>query len=519
MMKDNELNVRAASDLLVLYWGRPEGRIKEYQVFVNDTLAAVVEQTHYTLEGLTPETEYHLKVVTVLEGTAGEKSAGSRDGIWNTPYVLETVVSTTKEKKRVDITKEPYCAIGDGVTMNTAAIQKALDDCQPEEQIYFPEGVYLTAALRLHSNTELYLEEGAVLKGTENPDDYLPRIHSRFEGYEMECYSSLLNIGILDHNAGYTTENIVLRGKGTIASGGQPLGLKIMELETARLKEYLDSLGDKIKEYEKEETISGRARPRLINISNCQNVWISGLTLKDGASWNVHMIYSDNLLTNHCVFESLGTWNGDGWDPDSSTNGTIFDCVFHTDDDGVAIKSGKNPEGNIINRPTKHIRIFDCKSLSGNGIAIGSEMSGGVSDVKVWDCDFVSSRWGIQVKGTKKRGGYVTDVHARDCKTSKILYHTVLYNDDGVGSEVPPVFANASFRNIVVDGVHAKEFDLMESYELPAVKLFGFDEPGYYLKNVELSDITIRNHAGDGRNQVFVKNCENVRMNGIVVEN
>lgn len=491
MMKDKELNVQAASDLLVLYWGKPEGRVREYQVYVNGELVATVEKTHYTVENLTPETEYSLKVVTVFEeGNAAKVNATS---VWDTPAILEAAATTTKEKKRVDITKEPYCAVGDGVTMNTAVLQKAFDDCKPEEQIYFPAGVFMTAALRLHSNTEIYLEEGAVLKGTENPEDYLPRIHSRFEGYEMSCYSSLLNIGELDRNAGYTTENIVIRGKGTIESGGQPLGLKIMELET-------------------------RARPRLINISNCRNVWISGLTIKDGASWNVHMIYSDNILTNHCVFESLGTWNGDGWDPDSSTNCTIFDCVFHTDDDGVAIKSGKNPEGNIINRPTKHVRIFDCISLSGNGIAVGSEMSGGVADVKVWDCDFIKSRWGIQVKGTKKRGGYVTDVHARDCKTSKILYHTVLYNDDGVGSEVPPVFANVSFKNILVDGIHAKEFDLMGSYELPAVKLFGFDEPGYYLKNVELSDITILNHAGDDRNQVFVKNCENVTMNNIIVK-
>ena len=489
-------------------------------MFVNGELVATVEKSHYTLEQLTPETEYSLKVVTVFEEDAceGERS-GSKDSVWNTPAVLETTAKTLKEKKRIDITKEPYCAVGDGVTMNTAAIQKAFDDCKPEEQIYFPAGVFLTAALRMHSNTELYLEEGAVLKGTENPEDYLPKILSRFEGYERLFYSSLLNIGELNHDACYTTENIVIRGKGTIESGGQTLGLKIIEEETEAQKAYLASLGDGIKEYEKPETIGGRVRPRLINLSNCQNVWISGLTIKNGASWNIHMIYSDNVLTDNCIFESLGVWNGDGWDPDSSTNCTIFGCVFHTDDDGVAIKSGKNPEGNIINRPTKHIRLFDCVSTSGNGIAIGSEMSGGVADVKIWDCDFISSRWGIQVKGTKKRGGYVTDVHARDCKTSKILYHTVLYHDDGVGSEVPPVFADASFKNILVDGIHAKAFDLMESYELPAVKLFGFDEPGYYLKNVELSDITILNHAGDNRNQVFVKNCENVRMNNIVVKN
>ena len=71
--------------------------------------------------------------------------------------------------------------------MNTAALQKAIDDCGGFEQVYFPAGIYCTGALHLHSNMELYLAEGAVLQGTANPEDYLPRIQSRFEGIEMEC--------------------------------------------------------------------------------------------------------------------------------------------------------------------------------------------------------------------------------------------------------------------------------------------------------------------------------------------
>jgi polygalacturonase len=126
---------------------------------------------------------------------------------------------------------------------------------------------------------ELYLEDGAVLQGTDNPDDYLPRIWSRFEGIEQECYSSLINMGRLSHDEGYNCRNVVIRGKGTIASGGRRLAEKVINSERERLSGYLNLLGDKINECEKPETILGRVRPRLVNISNSQNVVHGFLTV------------------------------------------------------------------------------------------------------------------------------------------------------------------------------------------------------------------------------------------------
>lgn len=113
-----------------------------------------------------------------------------------------------------------------------------------------PSGTFMTCALRLHSDMELYLAKGAVLQGTANPEDYLPRIWSRFEGTEMECYSSLLNIGALDPNgnhradyeSAFASKNVAIRGKGTIASGGRVLAERIIASQTENLKDYLASL-------------------------------------------------------------------------------------------------------------------------------------------------------------------------------------------------------------------------------------------------------------------------------------
>ena len=312
------------------------------------------------------------------------------------------MVRTPKRKRRIDITQAPYLAKGDGKALNTAAIQQAIEDCKEDEMVYVPAGTFLTGALTLHDHMELYLEEGAVLQGSSNPEDYLPRIPSRFEGTERECYQSLLNLGVMDHRAGCTSEDVLIRGKGTISGGGRLLAERMMAAERERLKEYIHSLGDKVLECENANTIPGRARGRPIQICNAKNVRITGLTLQNGPGWNVHMIYSEQIVTDHCIFRSEDIWNGDGWDPDSSSGCTIFACTFYTGDDSVAIKSGKNPEGNEIGRPCSHIRIFDCICAYGHGITMGSEMSGGIEDVVIWDCDLGNSLYGLEIKGTKK---------------------------------------------------------------------------------------------------------------------
>lgn len=193
---------------------------------------------------------------------------------------------------------------------------------------------------------------------------------------------------------------MAIRGEGAILGGGAELARAIIDTERAALKEYLSKNEEYAKSCENSDTIPGRARGRLINISNSENVVICGLELGFGASWNVHFIYSRNVVTYRCKISSRGVWNGDGWDPDSSEDCAVFDTEFDTHDNAIAIKSGKNPEGNIIGRPTKNIRIFDCRGS--RDIAIGSELSGGVEGVRIWDCSFVNS-WGINIKTTDKR--------------------------------------------------------------------------------------------------------------------
>ena len=188
-----KVNYFVTSHSITLYWDKPYQLPVEYifGVYVNGTKVGEAVKTHYTVSGLDADKAYPVQIT--LKGNGQEEEAASE--------VL--MITTGREKKKIDITSEPDCAVGDGITMNTVVLQQAIDDCDVNSMVYCPAGVYLTGALKLHSDMEIYLEEGAVLQGTSDPKDYLPRIHSRFEGYEMECYSSLLNLGELDHESDY----------------------------------------------------------------------------------------------------------------------------------------------------------------------------------------------------------------------------------------------------------------------------------------------------------------------------
>ncbi len=485
------LDYRSLDTEAEIFWDMPldAGPDTKYLIFLDGNQIGDTIKTHFSLKQLSPDSVYAIEVKMLRTSSSGLESEQVSLG--------KISVHTRKTKALIDVTSAPYNADPNGNTINTKALQAALDTCDNEHIVFFPKGTYLSGALNVHSGTEIYLEEGALLQGTEDPADYLPKIHSRFEGYEMECYRSLLNLGELDHTSGFNCEDVIIRGEGSIMGGGAALAKAIARIEGERLKDYIASLGDKIKEYEKPETIASRFRGRLINMSNCKNIWIHGLTLGFAPSWNLHFIYSDSIVTDHCTIKSEGVWNGDGWDPDSSTNSTLYACDFYTEDDSVAIKSGKNPEGNVINRPTKHIRVFDSICHFGHGLCVGSEMSGGVEDVRLWDCDMGPTWSGIEIKATKKRGGYVKNILVRDITASHIQMHSVGYNDDGEGSKVPPILSDCRFERMHLLGRFLdNNAGRNEWHDCPSILLCGFDVPGYEIRDVAFKEIEMEDLGG-----------------------
>ena len=486
-------------DSLTVYWELPARPAARYDVFLDGARRGSTGKTHFTLRGLAPDTSYEIEVRPLGRVRA----------------------RTEAPKRRLDVTAPPFGAAGDGVTDDTAALQRAFDACGAGDCVYFPAGVYRSGALFGHSDMELYLDRDAVLQGAAEPEAYAPRIRSRFEGTEMECYASLLNFGRLDHAAGPNCRNVRIWGEGTIRGGGYALAWATIQSEKERLREQLAAMPELVASCENENTIPGRVRGRLINLSNCEQVRIAGLTLADGPSWNLHMIYCRDIVTDHCTFRSEGIWNGDGWDPDSSERCTLFASVFYTQDDSVAIKSGKNPEGNLINRPARQIRVFDCRSAFGHGICIGSEISGGVEDVAVWDCDLAHSQYGLMVKGTPKRGGGVAGLSVRRCTLPRVMVCQVGYNDDGVAGPRPPVFRDFLFEDLTLTGRCLDADEALDGGEgggfrpcLP-IQLEGFDAPGCQLQNAVLCRITL---TGGGPESIRLARCQGVTIEDLRCE-
>lgn len=319
-----------------------------YEILVNDKVVASTTRTNYTLANLSPSTGYVVKVRAKDDKNKESKS-------------LNIVRFKTPAKGKIYNILD-FGAKDDSLVTNTKAIQSAIDACTKGGTVYVPKGRFISGALFLKSDMTLYVEKGGMLKGSTSPDDYLPMILNRFEGWELKTYASLLNAGTLNRNGAFNVKNLCITGGGTISGGGKKLGDAMIKANGIR------------------------SRARLICLMNCQDVNISDLDITEPPCWTIHYIYSDNISCHDLNITTYGIPNGDGIDPDSSTDCYIYNCTFDTGDDCIAIKSGKNPEGFFVAKPAKNVRVTDCDFKRGHGISIGSEMSGGVSDVLVQDC-------------------------------------------------------------------------------------------------------------------------------------
>jgi polygalacturonase len=257
-------------------------------------------------------------------------------------------------EKIVDVTT--IGAISDGTTLNTNALQKAIDDCSAKRgcTLLFPKGVFLTGAIFLKKGVNLHLAEGAVLKGTTNRKDY-PKSDTRIEGHFEPWLPALINADGID--------NLRITGSGTFDGNGVPF----WEDFWARRKENPKTTNVDVE------------RPRLMFIQNSTKVKISGVTFKDSGFWNLHIYNCQKVLVENVRFEvqdGLRAPSSDGIDIDSSQNVTVRGCHFRVDDDGVCLKGSKGPFAldDKKSKPVEHIRIANCMFERSHGVlTLGSE--------------------------------------------------------------------------------------------------------------------------------------------------
>ena len=310
---------------------------------------------------------------------------------------VSTSAAALKASGKYAITQ--YGAIGDGKTLNTTSIQKAIDACSENGggTVVVPEGKFITGAVYLKKGVNLYIAEGGMLKGSVNQADY-QQINTRWEGIERVWTSALINaIGL---------NNIKIYGEGTIDGSGTEWP-SFARLGGQPRQQISQAARDSIMR------IPRPGRPRMICFQNCSKVQISGLKLRDQAVWCLHILYCKDVLVKNLDIRAAHTIpSSDGIDIDSSNGVLVTGCYIDDNDDCISIKAGKDEDGLRVNRPCENIIVKKCRFGYGHGgVAMGSEVSGGIRNVKILSCDVDSGNWApIRFKSQPSRGGVVENI-------------------------------------------------------------------------------------------------------------
>ena len=365
-----------------------------------------------------------------------------------------------------------FGAKGDGVTKDTAALQKALDACAAAGgTVSVPEGIYLTGSLVLGANTTLELASHASLVGSADIADY-PLVNIRWEGEFREGHRAL----ICADNAA----NVTIAGGGTVF--GPPSAL-------SRLR-------------------SPRG-PALIEMTGCTNTVLENFTTQYQQLWSIHLLFCKNLTARGLTVRSVGA-NGDGFDVDSCDGVLIERCDINTGDDAISLKSGRGLTAQNLARPTQNVVIRDCRLHSSiyAALGFGTEMSGGIRNVKLENCIVSGRQNAIFIKSRDGRGGFMENISGKNLTVSKSptfigfdLLKKGIQATDPVPGDVEkwPRVQNVNFQNVHVQDVA----ELVAGKNIPAARP---------VDNFTLTDI-----SGTCARAISLANMTNVKLSGIRV--
>ncbi len=250
-----------------------------------------------------------------------------------------------------------FGAVGDGQTLNTEAIQKAIDEASAKGGgvVIIPEGRFLTGALFFKPHTHLHVREGATLLGSDDIANF-PMMPSRMEGQSLDYFPAVVNA--------YGVDGFTITGKGTIDGNG----LKYWEAFWQRRKENPKCTNLEV------------SRPRLVFIQHCNNVQLQDVKLHNSGFWTTHLYRCNRVKAmNLHIFspvEPVKAPSTDAIDVDACTDVLISGCYMEVNDDAVALKGGKGPwaDKDTTNGPNLNIIIQNCTfGFCHSAVTCGSE--------------------------------------------------------------------------------------------------------------------------------------------------
>ena len=382
-------------------------------------------------------------------------------------------------------------------------------------KVIIPKGTWNTGAIELKSHVNLVLEEGATLHFAFEPKLY-PLVRTSWEGLACWNYSPCIYA--------YKATDIAITGKGTIDGGGNNdtfwqwngsprFGFKEgVTKESQKLgsrSKLLKMAEDGVPFDERKFGMGYGLRPQLVNMLHCERILIKDVKMINSPFWVIHPLLSKNITVDGVYVWNEGP-NGDGCDPEACENVLIQNCVFHTGDDCIAIKSGRNNDGRLWNQPSKNIIIRNCKMEDGHGgVVIGSEISGGCENVYAENCVMDSPHLEriLRIKTNNCRGGQVQNINMRNVVVGQCKEAVVKINLDYERKEICYRGFEPIVNNVNVENVTCQKSDY-------GVLIIGRDS----LENVY--DINIKNCKFDGVVKEPVKitgKTRNVKFDNLVI--
>ena len=333
--------------------------------------------------------------------------------------------------------------------------------------VVVPDSTYVTGPITLLSNVNLHLADSAVLKFSTRQELYFPAVQTRWEG--CDCYNAhplIYAIGV---------ENIALTGHGTLDAqssndnwwamcGARHYGWsegKVSQAgrdhvrETSPRQRLLDWCTRQVPITERQFTAEDGMRPQFVNFVGCERVLIEDVTLLRSPFWVLHPLVCDDVIVRGVHIINEGP-NGDGCDPECCNRVLIENCVFHTGDDCIAIKSGRNQDGRLRGIPSQNIIVRNCSMEDGHGgVVIGSEIGGGYRNLWVENCQMDSPNLErvIRIKTNNLRGGVIENIWVRNVEVGRcreaVLRINLNYEPNEVGERGHnPTVRNVNLRNV-----------------------------------------------------------------------
>jgi len=418
-----------------------------------------------------------LLMIAAFSSISCAQSQEEKSGWDSVAGILARIVPPVFPDK--DFVVTDFGAKGDGKTDCTEAFKKAIEQCSKNGggRVVVPEGIYYTGAIHLLDNVNLHITEKAVVKFSSDKSKYLPLVYTRWEGVECMNYSALIYA--------FGKKNIAISGSGVLDGNGSnenwwswkgkdEYGWTKGMVHQKAGRDKLFKMGEE--NVPVEQRVFGEGfylRPNFVQFYNSKNILIQGVTFKDSPMWFLNPVLCENISMLNLKIVGLGP-NNDGIDPESCKDVLIADCYFDNGDDCIAIKSGRNNDGRRVNVPSENIIVKNCTMKNGHGgVVIGSEISGGVRNVFVENCEMDSPELdrAIRIKTNSVRGGVIENLFVRNLTVGQVKEAVIKINffyEEGDAGNFTPIV-----RNIVLENITSKKSPYvlwLKGYERAKIK-------------------------------------------------